>query len=553
VLSLALLPASIAFCVDGVVLDADTVTLALRTTSATACCPGCSAPSHHVHSRYARTIRDLPYQGRATTLCLTVRKFFCCNPDCPRTIFCERLPDLASRHARSALRLIDSHRAIAFALGGEAGSRLATSLGMPTSADTLLRRIKQTTTTQAPTPRVLGVDDWAIRRGQVYGTILVDLERQKVIDLLPGRDGEALRHWLNDHPGVEIISRDRATAYAQAASEAAPDAMQVADRWHLLKNAREALERSLDRHSGTIRALFSPPALLPDGVAGPADALTAPVVDRAQTTPPPADTALPEATAPAPTARQQQRRERYQEVRWRHGQGQSLRQISREMSLSWRVVRRYVESDRCPDWRPGRAGPSQAGRHRQRVDDWLDAGNRNVADLHRQLTDEGSGLRYDVLRRFVNRRLASRGESRQRANAAAAVSPPPSARQLSFAVLVRAEKRSASQQQQVARLGEVAKVAEAVGLMESFAAMVRKQTDTGLESWQQKATSSGCVEMRRFAQGLSTDQSAVEAALTQPWSNGQVEGQVNRLKTIKRQMFGRAGFELLRRRVLHAG
>lgn len=230
-LQLALLPASVDVALDGVALDDATLALSLRTTSASAVWLGCGVPSHNAHSRYTRTARDLPSQGRRTVLRLTARRFFCRNPDCPRSIFCERLPELATPHARSSPRLDDSHRAIAFALGGEAGSRLAGKLAMPTSGDTLLRRIKQAATHEAPTPRVLGVDDWAIRRGHVYGISLVDLERHVVISLLPGRDGPELQAWLQAYLGVEVISRDRATAYASAASEAAPDAAQVADCW----------------------------------------------------------------------------------------------------------------------------------------------------------------------------------------------------------------------------------------------------------------------------------------------------------------------------------
>jgi transposase len=553
VLPLALLPTSVV-SLDGVVLDDASVTLLVRTASATACCPGCGQPSHHIHSRYVRTIRDLPFQGKQAVLRLTARKFFCRNPDCPRTVFCERLPDLVPRYARSTARLTDAHRAIAFALGGEAGSRLASQLAMPTSADTLLRRIKQTMADAEPATaaRVIGVDDWAIRKGQTYGTIVIDLERGKVLELLPGRDGVELKTWLGQHPKVEIVSRDRWACFADAATEAIPKARQVADRWHLLKNAREALERCLDRHTGAIRDLFAPPVSLPDPLSKPEVAPT--VADAAvdQAAPAPTTATPPATSEQAPTAKQQQRLERYHEVRRRHEQGQALRQIARDMQLSWRVVRRYVFSEQCPDWRPGRAGPSQAEGYRKRIDLWLAAGHRNVAELHRQLTAEGADLRYDVLRRFVNRRLGLLGERRERSNAAPlALPPPPSARELSFAVLIRAEKRTASQQQQVARLGEVAPIAEAIGLMEAFAALVRKQTDSGLKAWQEKVMSSGCVEMQRFAEGLSRDQAAVEAALAESWSNGPVEGQVNRLKTIKRQMYGRASFELLRRRVLH--
>jgi hypothetical protein len=168
------------------------------------------------------------------------------------------------------------------------------------------------------------------------------------------------------------------------------------------------------------------------------------------------------------------------------------------------------------------------------------------------LQAEKQELCYDTLRRLVNQRLALLGETSQRANAARPVSPPPpSPRELSFAVLIKAHKRSEIQRGQLERLrASDARLAEAVGLLEGFAALVRKHAGASLGQWQEAVARSNCAEMRRFADGLKQDK-AVEAALQQPWSNGQVEGQVNRLKLIKRQMYGRAGFELLRRRVLH--
>jgi hypothetical protein len=179
--------------------------------------------------------------------------------DCPRRIFCEQLPDLLAKHAQSTTRLHATHRDIGLALGGEPGSRLATRLGMPTSPDTLLRRVKHgsPSNTAAPTPRIIGADDWAMRKGQTYGTIIIDLEHSEVLELLPGRDGGELRTWLGEHPEVEVLSRDRWAAFAEAATEAAPQARQVADRWHLIKNAREALERFLDRYSGRIAEAFT--------------------------------------------------------------------------------------------------------------------------------------------------------------------------------------------------------------------------------------------------------------------------------------------------------
>jgi hypothetical protein len=238
---------------DDLVLTPSTAVALLASISPTAACPRCGTPSDRIHSRCRRTVADLPCQDRPVALRLVVRKFRCADAACPQRIFCERLPRLIAAHARSTARLTEAHRAIGFALGGEAGARLADRLDMPTSADTLLRRVKGAADGPAPPPRYVGVNDWAIRKGQRYGTILIDLERGRVIDILPGRDGEALKDWLKLHPGVEVITRDRWPAYAQAAAEAAPQARQVADRWHLLKNLREAVQRLLERHSADAR------------------------------------------------------------------------------------------------------------------------------------------------------------------------------------------------------------------------------------------------------------------------------------------------------------
>jgi transposase len=222
------------------------------------------------------------------------------------------------------------------------------------------------------------------------------------------------------------------------------------------------------------------------------------------------------------------------------------------MRLSWSVVRRYARSERCPDWRPARTGPSQAEGYRERIDAWLAAGSRNVADLHRQLQAEGSGLRYDTLRRFVTRRLAACGQQRERVNAARPLPPPPpSAKGLSFAVIAKPAKRTEKQQLQVGRLRALAdEVGEAVGLVEAFAELVRKQGGRTLKDWLEKAQKGTSSELRRFADGLERDRAAVQAGLDERWSNGRVEGHINRLKTIKRQMYGRAGLPLLRARVL---
>ena len=190
---------------DDLVLTPSTAIALVVSTAATAPCPRCGTPSDRVHSHYRRTVADLPCHGRPVALRLVVRRFRCVKPDCPQAVFCERLAGLTDPHARSPTRLTGSHRAIGFALGGDAGARLAVHLHMPTSPDTLLRRVKSFPDEPTAMPRYVGVDEWAMRKGQRYGTILIDLERGCVLDILEGRDGSALAAWLKAHPGIEVI------------------------------------------------------------------------------------------------------------------------------------------------------------------------------------------------------------------------------------------------------------------------------------------------------------------------------------------------------------
>jgi transposase len=548
---------------DRIEITDQAVTLCLLSTAAILPCPLCALPATDAHSRYTRQVRDLPIQGRPTTLRLTVRRFFCRNPACSQRIFCEQLPQLLSKHARCTTRLTGTQRDLGLAVGGEPGSRLAAKLGMPTSPDTLLRRVKAPPVQAEADPprRVVGIDDWAMRKGHTYGTIIIDLERSEVVELLPGRDGVQLKTWLAKHPEIEILARDRWVPYADAATEAAPQAKQVADRFHLFKNIRQALERFLDRYTKEIHAAF------PDPVAVVTPQTPDPDVDQAALPVPasdlPAEPALSPVRQRPPSAKKQRRLERFEEVRRRHADGQSLRSISRAMHLSWTVVRRYVRSDHLPDWRPGRTGPSLADGYCERIDTWLGQGNRNVAELYRQLKDEGVALGYDTLRRFVTRRLAVCGQQRQSVKlkrrrrydaAQPRPRPPPSTRTLSFAVIVRPDERTEKQQGRVNRLRDIqAEIAEAVGLVEEFALLLRKQSQTTLTDWYEKALNSTSKELRRFAQGLEQDWAAVQGAVDERWSTGPVEGQVGRLKGIKRSMFGRASLPLLRARVLHVG
>jgi transposase len=519
--------------VERLLAKPDHIVLTLRAIRRTAACPGCAQPSRRIHSCYERRLADLPWNGVPVRIRLRTRRFFCDADDCPHRIFTERLPETTETYARRTRRMEQALRWLALALGGAAGARTAQRLGLTVSGDTLLRHLRRMPLAEKPTPiapRVLGMDDWAWRKGQRYGTILCDLEQHRVVDLLPDRQSRTVTEWLRDHAPPEVISRDRAGAYAEAARLGAPQAVQVADRFHLLRNLREALEHVLTRHAAVIEEAFRQSPL-------------------ASVAPPPPPPPSPALTRPQQLSRERRQRrfERYQQVIALHQRGVSQRAIAVQLGMERKTVRHLLRAGQFPE--------RQIPQRRSSVDGWRlylekrwAEGCHNRSQLWRELQGQGVDFTAGALRRWFRVRLGVRGRPSQISH-----SPPPkrlSPRQCSALLLGLVPNPNLSQQSFAETLCALSpQIAISVELARQFRRMMQERDASAWLSWRKAACQS---PLHSFATQLQRDEAAVQAALTLPWSTGPVEGHIHRLKLIKRQMYGRAKLDLLRIRVLHA-
>jgi transposase len=354
------------------------ITLRVQSTQTSAPCPLCATPARRIHSDYGRTLADLPWAQYRVCLQLRVRKWFCRNRACQRRIFTERLPTVAAPWARRTLRLAQRLSALGVALGGKAGVRLGHAWDVAVSRNTLLRLIRRLSVPSHATPTVLGVDDFALRKRYTYGTILVDLEQSQPVALLPDRTAETVAQWLREHPGVEVIARDRSSAYADGARHGAPAATQVADRFHLIQNLAQALDevfttqhQALDAVNATLR---QQPVPLPDGT------VAVPV-------PPPATPPLVQQQA---AQRAAYRQALYDQVWTLHRQGWTVAAIASQVGRSRRTIERYL---RLPTW-PVRQHRSHYGRsllnpYKAYLLERWNAGCHTAIQLFRELQPRG--------------------------------------------------------------------------------------------------------------------------------------------------------------------
>ncbi|MFI1259180.1 ISL3 family transposase [Streptomyces netropsis] len=477
-----------------------------------------------IHSSYLRFPRDLPTAGKRVVLSLRVRRFTCSDRSCPRQTFAEQVPGLTRRYGRRTERLRSTLASIGLALAGRAGARMADAFGSPVSRNTLLRLITSLPDPPSSTPRVVGVDEYAQRRGRDYGTVLVDVETRRPVDLLPDREADTLAAWLAERPEIEIVCRDRATFYADGATRGAPQARQIADRWHLWHNLGEAAEKCVYRHRSCLRPMPAPPA------EPEKDAATAP-------------------PSPWPTGHRfaERTRAKHATIHALLAAGHSKRSVARQLGMSINTILRFSRATTPEELFTGQwqSRPTKLDAYKPYLDQRWQEGCANAWTLWEEIKEQGYPDGYEQrprLRQSNSARQAAAGR------APAALGPdghpldphPPDA----LPELDRLQLKAV--------LASCPELEALDGHVRSFAHMVTDLQGDQLPEWIKAATATDLPSLQRFARHLERDLDAVIAGHSQPWNSGVVEGHVNRIKMLKRQMFGRAGFELLRKRVLLA-
>jgi len=513
----------------------DAVVISASCVPSPECCPACGSRSARVHGGYSRTVADGAAGGRPVLIILRVLRFVCLDPSCPKATFAMQADGLTSRYCRRSVPLTGMLTGFGLELAGRAGARLAARLGIAVHSSTILRLIAALPEREAATaPEILGIDDFALRKGHVYGTVLVNMDTGGVVDMLPDREAATVEAWLKAHPGAAVICRDRAGAYAEAASAGAPDAIQVADRWHMWHNLAEYANKAVTRHRG---------CLLTAGhraEAGEEEAGTGP--EPAGTVPP--DAFQDEGGRERPLAART--RARYADIRARLDAGHSQAEISRATGLARPTVRRFARAGSAEELLGGTARGSRLDEFKPYLCRRWNEGARDGAALHAELQKRG----WTGSARTVRRYLA---QFREPGTAPSAPPAVPKARQITRLLLTRPDHLEPGEREQLAAIRAGCPHIDALaGHITAFAEMMDGLTGAAhLDPWLAAVEAAdGQPELRSFATGIRIDKEAVLNGLTLPCSSGRVEGIVNKVKAVKRQMYGRASFTLLRKRII---
>ena len=490
--------------IEDVLDQEDMIVVRARTAGGAVPCPECGGLTGHVHGYFVRTLADVPADGRPVVVHVRVRRLRCPVLGCPVQTFREQVPGVLDRYQRRTTRLAGQAGEVTRRLAGRAGSALATALGIPLSRHSALRALLSIPLPAVPVPRVLGIDDFALRRGHDYATIMINAETGQRVDVLPGRTADVVEAWLRSHPGVQVVCRDGSGAYGEAIRRALPGAIQAGDRWHLWHGLGEAVLKEIAAHSSCWAG------------AGP----------------PHADGRQAQNTA-----------ERWRQVHDLLDTGTGLLECSRRLNLSLNTVKRYARAAepqrmiRAPRYRATLVDPYRGHLRARRAEDPAVPVHQLLAEI-RAMGYPGS---MNLLYRYIT-------QGRVEADR-----PHLSPRRVSRLLLTRPGSLSDDHAELLSQLTAACpEMTSLASLVRSFAVLLRPApaNDASLRDWIRAARAADLPGLHAFTRGLDLDISAATAAVTLPFHNGRTEGVSTKTKMIKRQMYGRAGFELLRHRIL---
>ncbi len=503
------------FVVESAFCQADSTVIRVRSLTSFGLCPSCGTVSRRVHSHYRRRVTDLPLSGRIVQLVVVARRFRCDAVLCGRQIFTERFPEgVLAPSARRTTRLDCIVHHLGLALGGRPAALFARRLMLPVSNDTLLRVVRRRSRPRSDPLKVIGIDDWAWRRNHRYASIICNLERRRIVTLLPDREPATAQAWFAAHPTIGIIARDRGGGYGEAAARALPHAVQVADRWHLMENASRAFLDAVRKSMRQIRSAIGATTIN-------AKLLTA--AERIQ------------------YEGYLRREETNTTILALSKNGMAIKQIARQTGYSRKLVRQVIRGERNDVFRT-RQGSLDV--HLPWLDDQWASGCRTGAELWRRLTARGFRGSLRVVGEWATRRR--RAEKADAEN----LQRIPSARTIARLMTIGRDTLSKAETVTVAAIeAGVPTLVEAREIIAEFHMMIRRKAAAELTPWIDRARASLVAS---FASGVSKDEAPVRAAITLPWSNGQTEGQITRLKLVRRQMYGRGNIDLLQARLIGA-
>ena len=532
--------------VMGLADDDESLTISARSTQITVCCPICGTLATRVHSRYTRCLAEVPCGGRRVCLQLLVRKYFCEVPTCERKIFTERFTAFVQSWARVTRRLYQVVQMLGLATGGRLGVRVMQRLGIRTSRRTILRRIMALPAAPVAPVTHVGIDDFSFRRGRRFGSIIVNLQTRQVIDLLPDRTAETAAAWMSVHPEITFVSRDRGGDYAAAARQGAPQATQVADRFHIYKNLVDAVELTLARCRTDIRQAASASnadvASLVEPLRVPTEVVS--IENWKQ--------ALDAGFERERHLRRAQRLDRYRQMVDLQTQGLPPSDIARRVGLGPRTVARWLAADTFPERKPRPKQKSRFDPYAAYILQRWEQGCRNGLQMYQEIKAQG----FTGSERMVYRFLLPLRRNQRIILLASVPHAPLQDFSAHAAVWLFVRDPTCLDEEELTTLATICQASttaqQLYELVQDFRQMLHHREGAHLDEWLARVAASTIRELQSFAFGVERDKAAVQAGLIHPHSNGIVEGKVHKLKLIKRMMFGRAKFPLLRQRVLHA-